>query len=367
MPSSPDNHHTMFSKPFHAVLCLAAILALSCEKENYLTATSSTAAGQRKTTDDLVTGPPTITSWFRGPDLPASTTGIMGRSDCYGFAIGGKGYMGGGILLDAGHNEVPATDFWSWDTAAHTWSQQASFPGTAKADAATFVAAGKGYVCTGNNWLGEATRSSKENWQFDPVTNTWTRKKNFPGAARISAVGASVNDKGYVGTGQSAPGDLPGFNDWFQYDPSTDTWTKKANLPAQYRWSAVAFASSDKIYVGTGTNYDHGVFGDNWAYDPATDTWKSRAACPGGPRAYATGLSLPKEGVMLAGGEGLFTGIECWRYNFSNNTWTQGLNVPGSRLQAGGFSIGGTVFIFGGDGSNGNYDKKNDFWSLRLE
>jgi N-acetylneuraminic acid mutarotase len=357
----------MFYKYFPAALCLSTIIILSCQKEIPLSTPPTSANKPTKTTDDLVVGPPTVTSWLRGPGLPAALPKITGRSDAFGFAIGGKGYMGSGILLDSFHNQIPATDFWSWDTVTATWSQQADFPGTARGDAATFVAAGKGYVCTGNNWLGAATRSSKENWQFDPAANSWTRKKNFPGPARLSAVGASVDDLGYVGTGQSAAGDAMGFNDWYQYDPTTDSWTRKADLPAQYRWAAIAFASRNKVFVGTGTNYDHGNFGDNWAYDPATDSWKSRAACPGGPRAYATGLSIPNEGVMLAGQGGLFTGTECWIYNFSNNTWTSSLKVPGSRFDAGGFAIGGAVFIFGGDGSNGNYDEKNDFWGLRLE
>lgn len=348
-------------------ILLAAILAVACEKQNYQSAPPSATNPRTKTTDDLVGGPPTIIAWLKGPALPIPSPIFVGRKDAYAFSIGGKGYMGGGILLDSFHNEVPATDFWCWDTVTHTWSQQASFLGTARGSAATFVAAGKGYVCTGNNWLGAATRTSKETWQFDPATNGWIRKKNLPGPARLGAAGVTINGMGYVGTGQSAPGDAGGFNDWYQYDPAADAWTRKADLPAQYRWAAVAFASGTKAYLTTGTNYAHGYFDQTWAYNPATDSWNARAAFPG-PCAYAVGLGIPNEGVVVSGAGGLFTGTQCWIYNFAGNTWTQSLSSPGgSRSEAGGFSIGGTIFLFGGIGANGTFDMKNDFWGLRLE
>jgi N-acetylneuraminic acid mutarotase len=345
-------------------IALAATLIIACEKQND-PATPASTKQNTKTTAGLVSGPPTIVAWLKGPNIP--TPSAAGRKDAYGFSIDGKGYMGGGILIDSSHNEVAATDFWCWDPATGTWSQQASFLGTARGASATFVAAGKGYVCTGNNWLGGQTRSSKETWLFDPSTNWWLRKKNFPGPARLSAVGASINGMGYVGTGQSGPGDATGYNDWYQYDPSTDTWTRKADLPAQYRWAAVAFQSGTKAYITGGTNYSHGDFTGTWAYDPTIDTWKARAEFPGICE-YSVGLSIPDDGVVVSGGGGDYTSTQCWFYNFSNNTWTQGINSPGGgRSEAGGFAIGGSIFIFGGVGANGTYGMKNDFWGIQLE
>jgi gliding motility-associated-like protein len=49
-------------------------------------------------------------------------------------------------------------------------------------------------------------------WQYDPSSDSWTTKANYSGPARESAVGFSVNEKGYITTGET----------WSNY--STDLW-----------------------------------------------------------------------------------------------------------------------------------------------
>ena len=39
-------------------------------------------------------------------------------------------------------------------------------------------------------------------WEYDPTTNTWTQKANFGGTPRDGAVGFSIGSKGYIGTGE---------------------------------------------------------------------------------------------------------------------------------------------------------------------
>ena len=41
-------------------------------------------------------------------------------------------------------------------------------------------------------------------WEYNPTTNSWSQKEIFPGSNRDKAVGFSINDKGYVGTGSSS-------------------------------------------------------------------------------------------------------------------------------------------------------------------
>lgn len=60
--------------------------------------------------------------------------------------------------------------------------------------------------------------------------NAWTQKSSppTPFTARNACAGFSVGNKGYFGTG----GDLAGVtSDWFEYDPSTDSWTQKTSFP----------------------------------------------------------------------------------------------------------------------------------------
>ena len=43
--------------------------------------------------------------------------------------------------------------------------------------------------------------NTKDFWEYDPVGNTWTQKADFGGTARYAAVGFSIGNKGYIGTG----------------------------------------------------------------------------------------------------------------------------------------------------------------------
>jgi len=61
------------------------------------------------------------------------------------------------------------------------------------------------------------------------------------------------------------------------YDPATDTWTTKTNMPTE-RHQLAAAAIDGKLYV---------VGGWSWSlktalevYDPATDTWSTKANMP---------------------------------------------------------------------------------------
>ncbi|MBI4726765.1 hypothetical protein HY768_06025 [candidate division TA06 bacterium] len=40
-------------------------------------------------------------------------------------------------------------------------------------------------------------------WEYDTTSDTWTRKADFPGTPRDRAVGFSIGTKGYIGTGAS--------------------------------------------------------------------------------------------------------------------------------------------------------------------
>ena len=56
----------------------------------------------------------------------------------------------------------------------------------------------KGYIGTGQD-LNGAWR--KDFWEYDPAANTWTQKADFGGTERRGALGFSIGNKGYIGTG----------------------------------------------------------------------------------------------------------------------------------------------------------------------
>ena len=133
------------------------------------------------------------------------------------------------------------------------------------------------------------------NYEYDPATDKWTKKKSMPRPAHHPAL-ASYNGKIYVLGGFVAPEKpaLPIGAEWepidnaWEYDPSADSWKELAPLPGK-RGSAVAAEVGGKIHVIGGVTTVEGAkspaispmgpsrdLTTNDVYDPATNKWESR-------------------------------------------------------------------------------------------
>ncbi|HXH20195.1 MAG TPA: T9SS type A sorting domain-containing protein, partial [Chitinophagales bacterium] len=177
--------------------------------------------------------------------------------------------------------------------SSQTWIRKSDFPGTARMTAASFSMGDKGYVGTGCNGSGNIS----DFWEYNALNDQWTQKADFTGAARCEAVGVSAGDKGYIGTGET---DSSLTNDLFEYIPANDTWVQKTSLPAANRHKAVAFKIGTKIYAGTGTD-GLSYYKDFWEYDPVSDTWSQKADFAGNPRISATGFGIGNKGYLGLG------------------------------------------------------------------
>jgi N-acetylneuraminic acid mutarotase len=77
----------------------------------------------------------------------------------------------------------------------------------------------------------------------------------------------------------------------YAYDPATDTWTQKADMPKGARFNLAAGAVGGRLYAVGGSTGD-GSFNVNRveAYDPATNTWAEKAPMPTPRDALAAGV-----------------------------------------------------------------------------
>lgn len=134
----------------------------------------------------------------------------------------------------------------------------------------------KGYIGTGQYY-------NNDFWEYNPSGDSWTKKADFPGSARSDAAGFSIGTKGYIGTGYDgneyydAATDqihIGEKNDFYEYDASSDTWIKKADFPFSAR-DAVGFSIGSKGYIGTGFQSSYGnsyYFSGFYEYTPGTRT-----------------------------------------------------------------------------------------------
>jgi N-acetylneuraminic acid mutarotase len=196
--------------------------------------------------------------------------------------------------------------------------------------------------------------------------NTWSQKNDFAGGIRSNAVGVAVNGKAYVGTGNDTASNNF-FNDWWEYDPTTNIWAQKSSLPASPRVAACAFSLNNKAYIIGGWGIGPLSFlRDCWEYDPVSDSWQQKADFGGGERNMASAFSIEGKGYVVGGqgGDGFPWGPrqDIWEYDPSNDSWIQKANFPGgNRIRATAFSINNKGYFTTGDSIGTG---KKDFWEF---
>jgi N-acetylneuraminic acid mutarotase len=208
---------------------------------------------------------------------------------------------------------------------------------------------------------------------YDPATDTWSVKANSPpvGCATAESV---VNNKIYIFGGASAVyGSAHSIT--YEYDPAMDNWIRKADMPTPRAYIS-AGAVDGKIYVFGGTPKAGSslvAYSTVEMYDPATDTWQKKSDLPA-PRAIHT-ASVAGGKIYVFGGtqdgsaQGLST-VEA--YDPVTDTWTRKNDMPVAKCWHGTAEVGGKIYVIsGGTGldtlykSVEEYDPISDLWRIR--
>lgn len=267
---------------------------------------------------------PIADSWSQKADLPGE-----GRAFSTAFSIENKGYIGTGLIDD----NIYTDDFWEYDAINNMWLQMASLTGGKRAGSFSLSIGGKGYIGGGLKGV-----SAKDDfWEYDPATDQWTQKADYGGGKVWGAVAFVISDKGYCGTGVDNSGEYR--NDFWQYDPLTDSWTQKTDLPAEERVLGIGCAIADLGYLGLGATLDTTIkyLGDFWEYDPSTDSWTKKADYPGEPGDARVAISLEQKGYVGTAGT---SANEWWEY-------TPGFAVGTAEVETKtGFSVHPNPFSF---------------------
>jgi RNA polymerase sigma factor (sigma-70 family) len=223
-----------------------------------------------------------------------------------------------------------------------TWTRKADMP-TARRMVATCVVDGKIYAIAG------VKPASSEVEVYDPETNTWARRTDMPTARVLEKALSVVNGKVYA-IGGFREGEV--FSTVEEYDPKTDTWTQKADMPTA-RGHASACAVNGKIYAIGGCKDEH----LNWPglsiveeYDPATDTWTRKKDMPTARLSLDTvavnGRIFAIGGIAdLAGGPILSTMEE---YDPVKDTWMERADMSAKRWGVSAAVVDGKIYAIGG-------------------
>lgn len=289
--------------------------------------------------------------WTRKNDFPGP-----GRIKAVTFAVSGKGYYGTGFN-PAGN--VYFNDFWEYDQTTDTWTRISDLPGSPRAAAVAFNLSDKGYVGTGTEKFlvyGEDDRNHlKDFYSYDPVTGSWSRLSDFQGIGRHSAACFTIPNEAFVGTGHWGNdfpyGNLQKADDFWKYDPISDTWTEIQKFP---------FATEKATGFKIGSN---GYVYYNRLYQLDAGTWKTLI----GPQVSTENniaFSINNVGYLGLGNDSHNGTNDLWEYNPADQTLVnRHMKFNGQRFGAAVFVINNKAYIIGGNSSNFN-NVINEVWEF---
>jgi len=282
--------------------------------------------------------------------------------------LNGDNYYKVKSVNSAGESDYSDYAYCNYSEGGETnfWTQKADFAGGDRCWAVGFSIGNKGYIGTGR----DVVNYKQDFWEYDPSSNVWTQKADFPGAGREKAVGFSIGNKGYIGIGEDGDDNI--YQDFWEYDPSSNIWTKKADFPGGKRMDAVGFSIGNKGYIGTGYGNYYNSCQDFWEYDPASNKWTQKADFAGGSNVNAVGFSIGNKGY-IGTGNSVGDYQDFWEYDPASNSWTQKADFAGgNRGGAVGFSIGNKGYIGTGCSMGCNkdlweYDPSSNSWTRKAD
>ncbi|MFD2569232.1 Kelch repeat-containing protein [Spirosoma soli] len=245
----------------------------------------------------------TTNVWRRITDFQGSK-----RSGATSFSINGRGYIAFGYSTSCPTNGglcdfMYYDDVWEYNPNTNTWRKVASFNSISGLRYATaFVINNKAYILTISECL-----------EFDPVTYSFRKRAACPIGLFSGAF--SLNNKGYVFLGDP---DIEQNKRVYEYDPITDIWSRKKDFPGQPRILPTSFSLNGYGYCGGG--YRRGstfqYFKEFWKYNPTTDEWTQIEDYPGVGSVWLQSMVIGGSAIIGSG-----YGSETNLLRYDNSFW----------------------------------------------
>ena len=268
-------------------------------------------------TDDVYQYNPTTNQWTTLSDFPGAA-----RSFAIGQAYNGKGYLGFGASLTSYFNDI-----WEFDPNTENWTLLTTCDCSGRRHPAFIIKDDKIYVGLGDDATGDL-----DDWHiYDMATDNWTQAPDIPGSGRHHPFMFPAGDDIYAGMGHS--GALI-YGDWYKFNIQTESWETMSDFPGEHRVAGTQFGHQGKGYVlsGDGSNHSFMPTGEFWEYEPSTDSWTELDPHPGISR-WAPGSFVINGAVYFIGGQNRVTGVimnDMWTYQLTSPTSTADLDASNS-------------------------------------
>lgn len=249
----------------------------------------------------------------------------------------------------------------SWE---YVYTSDGSNP-TARHECSYVEANGKFFLLGG--------RGNPGTYMYDPATNKWTQKANFPNNKEIHHFqGVHYNGKIYVICAFTGgfPDETP-VGDIYIYDIASNSWSVLANqIPsARRRGAAGAVVYNNKIYVVGGAKVGHM---SGWVsyldeFNPATNAWTTLADAPH-QRDHFQAQVINGKMYVAAGRRSNYptstyepTEPTVDVYNFSTQSWTtlpSSSNIPTTRAGTATVALNNELYVICGESGTNGYHRE---------
>ena len=217
------------------------------------------------------------------------------------FVIGDTIYVGTGQRSAS----VLYNDFYCLDGNRLTWTKiETETTMEPRYESVSFTLNGKGYLVGG--YHSSYPYTLKDVWQFNPGTEIWEKKENFP-VSFTSGISIYGNDRAFVGFGRrESSAEIPTDKSLWEYDETGDSWTLITQLPENFT-SKVTGGVLIKNFIYL-LNNDLEI----WEWNMNTMEWKFKTYAPEILR-IETDDTKP---LMLANGNAIYIGLSFSEYLF---------------------------------------------------
>lgn len=294
-----------------------------------------------------------IGQWERLSQPPAD---FPGRNNHVVATVNGIIYLGLG-----NDNNYAYNDWWRYDPATDSWERLTDFPGKPRNLAFSFVINDKIYVGGGDSLLWRPYY--RDVYVYDPSTDTWQGVASLP-YALSGAPGTSDGTYGYVFGGMNEWGELQ--NVILRYDPNQDRWDTLTTLAGEGRWGPFLVYHQGYLYAGTGRTSSGEYLPDVYRFNLSTAQWERIADYP--IPTYDAWAVTSGDHLFLLGGHIPYDSFTNQYYylSISQNQWNPLPPFPGGSRNN---LIGGIVGndLYAGLGVTPGLTFPRDWWRLKIQ
>jgi N-acetylneuraminic acid mutarotase len=183
-------------------------------------------------------------------------------------------------------------------------------------------------------------------FSYDPPTDTWTPRANMP-EPRFGTPGVFAPNVGKFYVFGGADQNLVIRDTNYVYDPVADSWTIGASMPDNRFRGSIAYYNG-KIYVIGGFDGAVTEQSQTWEYDPVSDTWDTTRANIPVPMA-GSGAAVEGQFIHVMGSYGGGSGSMLhYRYDVVADTWDTRAPLPVNYYLPGAATLSGKIYLIGG-------------------